>query len=132
MSYYVYSTITNPTNYIEYATNSSHDLPVVLKKVLIQGGHLVSNKHFVTPIGVMTVVSDEDMEMLKNNDAFKRHIAKGFITFQKKKTDPEKMARNMAEKDGSSPLTPKDYEKAEKIDGRFAYKASSQHPGADI
>jgi hypothetical protein len=131
MPHYVYSTITNPTAYIEYAKNSSHDLPVILKKVIINGGHLVSNKHFVTPLGVVTVVSDEDMEMLNNNSAFIRHKERGFITVYKKNIDPEKAARNMAEKDGSSPKTPKDFEPAEKIDGRFSYKAP-RSPSADL
>jgi hypothetical protein len=78
--------------------------------VLIKGGHGVSNKHFVTPQGVMTKVSDDDMSILLKNDAFKRHCEKGFMHYEKKYINPEKAAKNMENKDGSAPYTPADYE----------------------
>lgn len=120
MTYYVYSTATNSTNYVQYESNSSSDLGKIKKradgslvKIEIHGGHGVANKHFVTPRGVMTKVSDEDMEILLQDQAFLRHHKAGFITYEKKSVNPEKMAANMADKDGSAPITPKDFVETE-------------------
>lgn len=118
--YYVYSTATCPINYSVYSKNSSNDLGVVQKRpngkpltVTINGGHGVANKHFVTPRGAVTQVSDEDMEILLNDKNFKRHVDAGFMSYEKKEVAPEKKAKDMADKDGSAPLTPKDFEEGE-------------------
>lgn len=118
--FYVYSTITNNTFYSVYENNSSKDLGMIKKRpdgtklsIEIKGGHGVANKHFVTPRGVVTTVSDADMEVLQNIPAFKRHLDAGFISFEKKNVDPEKKVASMADKDGSAPITPKDFEESE-------------------
>ena len=118
--HYVYSTITCDTSYPEYVDNTNKDLGVIKKRpdgkpmtVIINGGHGVANKHMFTPRGVVTRVSDEDMEYLKANVNFKRHVAAGFITFEKKEVDVEKRAESMNDKDGSAPLTPKDFQEGE-------------------
>jgi hypothetical protein len=84
-----------------------------LMKVTIQGGHGVSDKHMFTPKGVVTKVSDRDLELLLENKSFQRHMDRGFITYDKKNVSAEKKAKDMAEKDGSSPLTPKDFVESE-------------------
>ncbi len=120
MPFYVYSTATNAGTYVEYEKNASNELAIAKKwpngkpmKVNINGGHGVANKHFFTPKGVVTQVTDDEMEMLLRNPAFKRHMDKGFMTYDKKNVAPEKKAANMAQKDGSAPLTPSDYEETE-------------------
>lgn len=120
---YVYSTITCPTSYVKYKELSAFEAKdsrgasaghnEVLKRVVIKGGHGLADKHLFTPHGVVTQVSDEDMQFLLENESFKKHVKDGFITFDKKKSDPEKKAKNMADKDRSAPLTPKDFEKGE-------------------
>lgn len=126
MGNYIYSTITNGTFYCKYK-ESQHGNVAIMEtwpngkpmKVEIHGGHGMSNKHFLTPKGVCTQVTDDELEMLMNNDAFKRHMDAGFITVDKKKVNPEKKAANMEEKDASAPLTPADYVKG---DGENTYK----------
>lgn len=113
---YVYSTATCPIAFVKYREPSSssglgHNQ--ILKKVIIKGGHGLADKHVFTPSGVATQVNDEDMEFLLANDSFQKAVKDGFISYDKRKVEPEKKAKNMAEKDGSAPLTPKDFEKGE-------------------
>lgn len=118
--YYVYSTATCPIDYVVYVKNTSNDLGVVQKhpngkqmRVTIKGGHGVANKNLVTPRGVVTEVSDEDMQLLLEDKIFQRHMKAGFMSYDKKNVDPEKKAASMEDKDGSAPLTPKDFEESE-------------------
>ena len=118
--HYVYSTATCPIDYVVYVKNSSNDLGVVQKhangkqmRVTIKGGHGVANKNLFTPRGVVTEVSDEEMQLLLEDKMFKRHMDAGFMSYEKKNVAPEKKADSMAEKDGSAPLTPKDFEESD-------------------
>lgn len=121
---YVYSTSANNGTYCDYGPGNSDDKNrghhVARKKVTIRGGHGVAAQQkgagyggIHTPMGVMTEVNDEDMEFLLQNKSFQRHIAAGFITYDKKKVDPAKRAQDMAPKDGGAPVTPKDFEESE-------------------
>ena len=125
--HYVYSTATCPISYVKYKSppesekldkrGASAGHNQIIKKVTISGGHGVNTKHLFTPMGVVTQVSDEDMEFLLENESFRRHVDAGYMTYDKRKSDPAKKAANMSEKDGSSPLTPKDFQKGENSDG---------------
>lgn len=87
-------------------------------KILIKGGAGVANKKtFVTKLGSVTEVSDENIELLKKScPAFNRHIERGNISIMKSKVEMEKAVKDMnPEKDKSAPLTKKDLEaKSEK------------------
>ena len=114
---YVYSTITNSTFYTQYRKTNANALGVIEKKVLIKGGHGVAvPKTIMTPWGVPTEVSDADLEFLLQNEAFQRHMKAGFITVDKKEVKAEKKAVDMNLKDGSQPLTPKDFDKSQNSD----------------
>lgn len=116
---YVYSTATCSTAYVKYKPQSvsgdrgSTGHNQIVKKVVVNGGHGISNKFMITPIGVVTKVSDEDLDFLLQDDSFQRHMKAGFVSYDKKRIEPEKKAENMALKDGSSPLTPKDFEEGQ-------------------
>jgi hypothetical protein len=113
---YVYSTATNSSYYCAY--DSTPGSPSVLKKkVEIRGGHNLNAAHnaaqknnIYTPYGVRTEVSDADLEFLLGNPTFNRHVKLGFLSVDNKKVSPEKKARDMEQKDGSAPLTPKDFD----------------------
>lgn len=115
---YVYSTATCGGTYCLYGpAKNSEGHSVARKKVIIKGGHKVATpyKNFNniavhTPMGVVTSVSDEDMEFLLKNKSFQRHVAAGFLSYDKKNVAPEIKIKNMAPEDGSSPLTPADYD----------------------
>ena len=107
---YVYSTATCGSIYCLYKEGTDKDLGVILHKVEIKGGHGVSTpKTCITPRGVVTMVSDEDLEFLMKNDSFIKHMKAGFLTVDKKEVSPEKKIKDMAQKDGSAPLTPADF-----------------------
>lgn len=106
---YVFSKITNDTVYADYAYNPGGGLPTITKQVKIKGGANRADKHIITPQGVMTEVTDEELEFLLKNDGFQRHVERGFITHKAYKADADKVAKDMAERDNSSPLTPQDF-----------------------
>ena len=130
---YVYSTATNSAFYCLYDTSTPG--PAVIKhKVEIKGGHNLNAAHnpsqpnnIYTPYGIRTEVSDEDFEFLLNNPTFVRHVEKGFLSYDKKKIAPEKKAADMEQKDGSAPLTPKDYMEGDNSDGDLkTYKSKNK------
>jgi len=114
MPFYVFSTLTTDVVYTGWVKGNS-DLPVLEKQVLIKGGSNVADKRLFTPLGIMTEVSEEELEVLENDQVFQLHKQNGFIKVEKKKADPERVAGDMKTKDQSAPLTPNDFEDPEGI-----------------
>ena len=112
---FIYSTLTNSNIFAVYKKSANAQSPHrILKRIEINGGHGMKNpKGIDTPMGVVTKVSDEDLAILEQNISFQRHVKNGYIVVDKKQTDPAKKAKDMNPKDGSAPLTPKDFEKSE-------------------
>jgi hypothetical protein len=122
---YVFSTLACDQRYVDYQ-KGPNDLPIEGRSVLIEGGTGVANKRLVTPLGVCTTITDADLELLEQNEMFKLHRDKGFLTVQRKSADPEKVASDMSLADPSAPLTPSDYQDG----GRFSKEASAPKVGA--
>lgn len=112
--YYVYSTLTCDNLFAVYENNNNKDLSVIKKYITIKGGHGIASKHLITPKGVITHVNDTDMEILQQDYHFQEQVKHGFIRFEKKEIETVKAIESMAQKDGSAPLTPKDFEESEK------------------
>lgn len=106
---YIYSTLSADTEYAIYAQQSSNDLPVMVRKIKINGGAGVANKHFVTRLGVVTHVDDADLALLQENKVFQKHVENGFVTIEQRATDVEKVVADMVGRDNSAPLVPEDY-----------------------
>lgn len=111
---FVYSTGTASTDFCIYEPYRQRDAndqsPVPIeKKIRINGGSNLADKHLVTPLGVVTMVSDEDLELLKNDYHFKEQMKHGFIKIEARKKDVEVVIKDMQKKDGSAPKTPGDY-----------------------
>jgi len=104
--------------YVEYEPSPpTANHAEIKRKVLINGGHGVANsKTLVTPKGIVTKVTDDEMEFLLKNEAFQRHVKNGFLSYDKNKADPEKKAANMMKGDRSAPLTPNDFKTGEHSD----------------
>lgn len=117
---YICSTATNDAYYCDYAPGGA-DLPVLKHRVLIKGGANRGGKNLQTPQGVVTEVSQDDLDFLNKNTAFQRHVKKGFLTVVEQKKEPEanKVAKDMTKQDASAPLRDVDYEDG----GRMANKA---------
>lgn len=106
---YVYSTLTRPQRYTNYVV-SAGGLPVPTGSVLINGGANLIDKHFVTPRGVVTEITDSDYQMIKDNEDFKRHIANGFLFVDDSKHDVNEVADDLVARDESAPLVPDDFD----------------------
>lgn len=109
---YIFSTLTGGQEYTGYASGGG-DIPVAERKVFVAGGSNLPDKRLITPIGVMTEVSDEDFSWLQENEVFKMHRANGFITVRDKEAAPEKVATEMETRDQSAPLVEADFEEGE-------------------
>ena len=114
---YIYSTMTCGTTFAVYAPKTDpNSLSRVVKRIEIKGGHGLKNPQAIdTPIGVVTKVTDEELELLEQMVAFRQQVESGFLVVDKKQSDPEKKAASMNPKDNSAPLTPKDFEKSEEL-----------------
>lgn len=107
--YYVYSTASCDNYYCVYEKTDVQAASHIIKaKVLIRGGANVSNENLITPKGVMTRVTQAQMDILEASEGFKRHRLAGFIKVEKTAKNPDKVAEEMTPKDGSAPITPND------------------------
>lgn len=115
---YVYSTATCGTNFVEYAPAQKHDPhSKVIRRVVIAGGHGVASKNLITPQGVVTKVSEDELDFLLRNESFNQMVSAGFITYEKsKKVEPEKKVESMEKSDNSAPLKPSDFTKGKSAD----------------
>ena len=109
---WVYSTLSNDSIYTNYHNDTPNKLPVPIgeQSVLIKGGSgLPDQKTLVTPYGIGTQITEDQLKLLKNNSLFMFHVDKGFITVANRKFDPEKAAADMETRDLSAPLVPADF-----------------------
>lgn len=105
--YYVYSTLTASVNYMISEEAS----------VLIAGGANVPNKYMLTSAGVVTPVTSEQLDALKKLPLFQLHHQNGFIRWEAKKHDIEKVVVDMERADASAPDTEADAAAFEKKTG---------------
>ncbi len=106
---YILSKLSNSQNYTNYA-KGLNNLNIASQTVTIKGGADVTDKNLVTPQGVITQVTSEQLELLKNNRDFQRHLENGYIKYFGTNPNIEKHVDKM-EKDKSAQLTPDDYKK---------------------
>lgn len=109
----VYSTLTNAHCYTNWTRPSDKTLhpEVIGKPVTIKGGANLatspeSNMGRRTPKGVVTDVTDEQLEYLRQNKRFLSHEKQELIFVISSKEDPDKVARDMNPKDNAAPITP--------------------------
>ena len=105
--YYVYSTLASDVSYTNHAKGGG-DMPIELPPVFIKGGAGVANDRLITPLGVVTEVTEQELAYLRENEVFKLHEKNGFISISERKTDPDKAALDMTARDNSAPLVPED------------------------
>lgn len=108
---YVVSKQAAGVDYVLYEKSGSGKL-VAKGVVSIDGGAGVANKKTLyTPDGILTPISDQDVEMLNLNPVFKAHLENGSVKLLRKNPgDPDKAAADL-DKDPSAPITPEDYDK---------------------
>lgn len=82
---------------------------MVESQVLIKGGSGIANKNIITPHGVATEITPAELDQLEANEQFQLHKTNGYIRVESKKSETEKIAKDMTKKDKSAPATPEDY-----------------------
>ena len=110
---YVISSLSRDNTFAVYEKKSGNVL-VIKKSILIKGGaHVADKKTLLTPNGVPTEVSKEDLEILKENYAFKKFLERGFMKIMESgsKFKAQDESEKMTEKDASAQITKEDYEK---------------------
>lgn len=105
MPQFIYSTLACDQNYTLWA-DSGNDMKVKDASVFVKGGAGVANDRIVTPLGVMTEVTDDEYALLQKNKDFQLHVKNGFIRVEKKAADVEKVVADMNRQDASAPKTP--------------------------
>jgi len=115
---YVFSTLATDQKYVSWQKGGS-DLYIQGHSVLVKGGTgVVGAKNLVTPLGVATEISEEEIGFLESNPLFKLHAKNGYVTIQRRKADPERVAADMNRADPSAPKTPAHYANAGKDEAK--------------
>lgn len=109
MTIYVYSTLSNDQRYTTYR-GVSGGAPQPAQSIFIAGKANVSNRNFITPLGVVTEVTAEQLAELRRNEVFRLHETNGHLSISQTHTDPEKVAASMEGRDASAPLVDQDFE----------------------
>lgn len=111
----IYSTLASDMNYTNHAKGGA-DMPVELEPVFIKGGAGVANDRLITPMGVATMVTAEQLDQLRANTVFQMHEKNGYVIVSEERGDPEKMAAEMNSNDPSRPLNDQDLTKNGQVD----------------
>lgn len=101
---YVYSTLTSDQRYTNWR-KGANDLSEEIGSVFVKGGAGVANDRLITPRGVVTAITEDDLKLLEQNDDFKLHKQNGFVEVSKTLTDADEVAAEMGGFDLSTPLT---------------------------
>lgn len=109
---YLYSTLSAPTEYTGWKEGGA-DMPTAAWSVVVNAGAGVATKHLITPVGVMTEVTAEELKLLQENDVFKRHLKNGYIKIDEKKHAVEAVVADMEARDNSAPLVEADFAEGE-------------------
>ena len=105
---YVYSTMTASVTYCAWRKGGG-DVPSIAQSVTINGGSNVVDKFIRTPRGVMTEITQDQLDIMEQDGVYQIHKSKGFITIDANLHDVEKVvAGNMESADASAQLTPND------------------------
>ena len=90
---------------------AANKINVVTDTITINGGADVINKRSLeTPTGVVTELTDEQIDKLKSHPLFQEHLQNGAVTIISSEKDAKKAEKDL-EEDKSSQIKPDDYEK---------------------
>lgn len=106
---YIISRSSNNIKYVIYKKNPNNTFSI-FKEIEIKGrADVIDKKTLITEKGAITNISDKDLELLKSNISFKRHLEKGFIAIVSNEKDAKKIKDNgELEKSNSAQLTKED------------------------
>lgn len=106
---FITSKMAAPVRYAFY-TQGANKINVVTDEITINGGAGVINKRSLeTPQGVVTELTDEQLDKLKSHPVFKMHLANGAVAILGTEKEAKKADKDL-KADKSSQITPEDYE----------------------
>lgn len=111
--HYIYSTLSNDQRYTLWQEKAADGAPnIALGSVLVHGrANVINEKTLDTPKGVMTRVTADQLSLLHHSGSFLRHKKAGYLTIEKAKVEPDKVAKDMTPKDKSAQLEKADFKK---------------------
>lgn len=108
---YIYTTLSNDQEYTDWTPPATLGGNFVRgRAVAIKGKANIADKHMITPRGVMTQVTDDELAFLLGHADFRLHMENGFVTYDHDKVDPEVKIPDMVQADNSAPLVPEDFD----------------------
>jgi hypothetical protein len=116
---YVFSSLSQNQLYTNW-TVGANGVPVEDGQVFISGGAGVINKDkFITPRGVVTSVTDEQLAILEKNEDFRLHKRTGFIEVRARSADADKIGDSLNAGDKSRQATDKTLEVASTVNNPY-------------
>lgn len=110
----VASTLTSDVRYTLWKSTPG-GVNTAATHVLVRGGHGVAhrreNNGIDTPIGILTSVTDDQLELLKADEVFQTHQKNGFVRIIEtdRKVEPEKAAKDLEQREPSAPFDDSDF-----------------------
>lgn len=104
---FIFSTLSSDIAYTNHEQGGA-DLPIDLPPVVIKGGAGVANDRLITPRGVVTEITEGQLEYLRQNPVFQLHEKNGFVRVSKSNGNPDDVAADMTGRDESAPVVPQD------------------------
>ena len=99
-----------PHDYVVEWEQGPNNVRKPKRTIHINGGSDVINKRtLITPRGVVTEVTEKDIEDLKKDPLFIFHLNNGFLEISGTEKEANKAEKDL-EKDKSAQITPDDYE----------------------
>lgn len=109
---FILSTLTNDQEFRLYNKSAPGRAPTDKGAIIIKGKAGLPNKNLLTPRGVATPVTDEQVSLLEDMKVFQRLKANGWVTvLNDDPRDADERAKDQNEGDGSKQLTEKEIEK---------------------
>lgn len=83
---FIFSTMTCSNTFAVFAPKTDPTtLSTIMKRIHINGGHGLKNPDgMITPKGVVTKVTDEELQLLEGMLGFRQQVAAGFLVVDKK------------------------------------------------
>ena len=107
---FITSKLAAPVTYAFYEMGANK-VNIVVDSITIKGGADVINKRSLeTPQGVVTELTDEQIEKLKSHPVFKTHLENGYVSILGSEKEAKQAPKDLQE-DKSSQIQPEDYEK---------------------
>lgn len=120
---YIYSTASNDVNFVNWKKTSERSVTIPEGNIKIKGGANVPNSNLMTPKGVVTPVTQSQLDFLEKNKLFNSLIDQGFLKITKNKIKISKAVKDMEEKDKCANLRESDYKKPPVLN-QFSKKAN--------